>query len=80
MGRRRNGEHSDAQHTVHASSLMEPCHSVRSRRRERGLPVWEGAFCAMLIVVRDGAAFVNGRRAEPISETVSGLTETGEGR
>jgi len=42
--------------------------------------VWEGAFGAMLIEVRDGAAFVNGQRVEPISDTVSRSTETGEQR
>jgi len=28
--------------------------------------VWEGRFGAMLIEVRDGAAYVNGDRVEPI--------------
>ena len=31
--------------------------------------VWESAFGAMLIEVHDGAAFVNGQRVEPITET-----------
>ena len=30
--------------------------------------VWQGAYGAMLIEVRDGAAFVNGSRVTPIHE------------
>ena len=32
--------------------------------------VWQGAFGPMLIEVRDGCAFVNGQRVEPIAETL----------
>jgi hypothetical protein len=40
--------------------------------------VWESAFGAMLIEVHDGAAFVNGQRVEPITETISlGATQDG---
>jgi len=38
--------------------------------------VWESAFGAMLIEVHDGAAFVNGQRVEPITETISRVGET----
>ena len=33
--------------------------------------VWHGAFGAMLIEVHDGAAWVNGRRVEPLAETLT---------
>lgn len=35
--------------------------------------VWHCSFGPMLIEVRDGAAYVNGQRVEPLAETVKAL-------
>jgi hypothetical protein len=39
--------------------------------------VWESAYGPMLIEVRDGAAYVNGQRVEPLAETRSHVDEHG---